>query len=117
MRKMKERTVVALLNENIKGFRRRFKYRKQRKSVYIYCRSKSIAYRFLSDAEQEGFLFADGKRPTQKDHWDIYALNEDLTISYTGWAGHVIFKNALAGNVVRIDYGRYITGVKNYLIV
>ena len=55
--------------------------------------------------------------PTQKEYSDIYAINDDLTISYTGWAGHVLFHNGdRAKNVVRIDYGKYVGGLEDYII-
>ena len=83
--------------------------------TYIYCRSRNIAVRFLANAEAEGFTFSDGIKPTKKEYSDIYAINEDFTISFTGWAGHVLFRSG-DGNVVRIDYGKYLSGADDYYI-
>jgi hypothetical protein len=86
----KERTVAQLLSAREGGFRFPLQHpRKYQnlspKHVYIYCRSSAIARRFLSDAEKEGFLFSDGISPTNKDTTNLYALNNDFTISYTGF--------------------------------
>ena len=110
-----ERTVAQLLGLELKGIRNRLRYGSLPRHTFIYCRSRNIANRFLADAESEGFTFGDGVKPTNKEYSDLYSLHEDLTISYTGWAGHVLFRNA-AGNIVRIDYGRYIAGAPDYRI-
>ena len=85
----KERTVAQLLSAREHGLRFPLQHPKEceklrPKHVYIYCRSSAIARRFLSDAEKEGFLFSDGISPTNKDTTNLYALNNDFTISYTG---------------------------------
>lgn len=110
-----KRTVAQLLGLELKGIRNRLRYGSLPRHTFIYCRSRNIADRFLADAESEGFTFGDGVRPTNKECSDLYSLHDDLTISYTGWAGHVLFRNA-AGNIVRIDYGRYIAGAPDYRI-
>ena len=116
-----KRTVAALLQAKKKeGFKERYCSRRDNDRPelhrYIYCRSKNIAKRFLQDAESEGFTFGDGTAPTQKDADDIFALYEDFTISYTGWAGHMLFRNPGSGNVVRIDYGKYLSGADEYIM-
>lgn len=113
--KIVERTVRALLNADKRNWLQRRRTRYMPRHTYIYCRSRSIAARFLANAEDEGFLFSDGIEPTKKDLNDIYAINEDFTISFTGWAGHVLFKNG-GGNAVRIDYGKYLSGADDYCI-
>ena len=112
--KKTNRTVVALLDTKMKEVFGRFKYRNQPRHTYIYCRSTNIAHLFLQNAEAEGFTFGDGMLPTEKDVSDIYAIYPDYTISYTGWAGYILFKNG-KGNVVRIDYGKYISGAKDWI--
>ena len=115
-----KRTVAALLQtgkkKESKG--RLFGRADQEKPEhrYIYCRSKNIAKRFLKDAEAEGFTFGDGIVPTQKDPDDIFALYDDFTISYIGFAGHMLFHNPGAGKVVRIDYGKYIAEAEDYVM-
>ena len=111
----RNRTVSTLLNMENKGLLNWFHYPHQPRHTYIYCRGKNIAKRFLADAEAEGFTFGDGVLPTEKEYDDIYVINPDLTISYTGWTGHILFKQG-KGNVVKIDYGKYIAGVTDYLM-
>ena len=72
--------------------------------------------RFLRDAEAEGFVFGDKVPPTQKETSDLFAIKEDFSVSCTGWAGHVLFRNLSMGNVVRIDYGKYICGARKYIL-
>ena len=111
-----KRTVTELLGVRSRSLGGRIRYRNLPRHTFIYCRSRNIAARFLADAETEGFAFGDGQRPTAKEYSDIYSLHDDLTISYTGWAGHMAFRNA-AGNIVRIDYGKYIAGAPDYQVV
>ena len=111
-----KRTVTELLGVRSRSLVGRIRYTNLPRHTFIYCRSRNIAARFLADAETEGFTFGDGQRPTAKEYSDIYSLHDDLTISYTGWAGHMAFRNA-AGNIVRIDYGKYIAGAPDYQVV
>lgn len=110
-----QRTVAALLNCQQKGLRNRVKYRKQPRHTYIFCRSSNIARLFLVNAAKEGFSFGNGDSPHEKETSDLFTINDDFTISYLGWAGHVLFKNA-GGNIVRIDYGKYLSGAKDYIM-
>ena len=83
--------------------------------VYIYCKSENICRRFFMDAEAEGFTFGDGIKPTEKETSDIFALCDDWTISYTGFAAHMMFRSqdSLAKkSPARIDYGKYLSGAK-----
>lgn len=116
---MKKRTVAALMTVNQKGLINRFRNRKQPRHTYVYCGSRNIAKLFLENAEREGFAFGDGVLPTEREPDDLFAIKEDFTISYTGWAGHVMLKNAhseASGNIVRIDYGKYISGSGDYVM-
>ena len=108
-----KRTVTELLAVKNKSLIGRIRYRNLPRHTFIYCRSRNISARFLADAEAEGFTFGDGKKPAEKEYDDIFSLHDDLTISYTGWAGHVLFRNAV-GNLIRIDYGKYIAGASDY---
>ena len=113
--KYKERTIAELLCREKKVLRtlvRGLTHRNAPRHTYIYCRSRAVARRFLQDAEKEGFLFGDGVLPTRKGTDSLFAIRDDLTISYTGWAGHMLFRNPSMGNVVTIDYGSYICGKK-----
>ena len=62
---------------------------------------------FLQDAENEGFLFRDGVKPTQREADSIFAINDDMTINYVGFVGHVAYQAAdRIGNkpLIKIDY-------------
>lgn len=75
--------------------------------IYVYLANEDICKRFLQDAENEGFTFADGTKPTQKHTSDVIALNPDLTINYVGFVGHLAIQAAnRIGNqpLIRIDY-------------
>lgn len=79
--------------------------------VYVYMSSEEICNRFLHDAEKEGFIFCDGVKPTERESTDIYALNQNRTINYVGFIGHIAFQSAKKiGNqkLVKIDYEKYI---------
>ena len=111
-----KRTVTELLGVKSTSLIGRIRCRNLPRHTFIYCRSRNIAARFLADAEAEGFTFGDGQKPTAKEYSDIYSLHDDLTVSYTGWAGHLAFRSA-AGNIVRIDYGKYIAGAPDYQVI
>ncbi len=79
--------------------------------IYVYLDNADIGKRFLQDAENEGFTFTDGTKPTQKHTSDIIALNADATINYVGFVGRVAFQAASKiGNqpLVKIDYREYL---------
>ena len=117
----KERTVAQLLSARDCGHRFLLQNPKEceklrLKHVYIYCRSSAIAKRFLTDAETEGFLFCDGAAPTGKEAVNLYALNDDFTMSYTGLVAHMMFGRKDVGNVMWVDYGKYVSGEKSWLV-
>lgn len=75
--------------------------------IYIYLATADIGKRFLQDAENEGFMFRDGVKPTQREADSIFAINDDMTINYVGFVGHVAYQAAdKIGNkpLVKIDY-------------
>lgn len=85
--------------------------------VYVFCATDELSRRFMQDAENEGFVFADGAKPTERSIDDIMAINNDMTINYVGFVGHIAFKNAFSVGgkaLVKVDYGKYINGEKFY---
>lgn len=77
------------------------------KKIYIYLESKEAGTLFLKQAEKENFTFGDGQKPTKRKADRIFALNEDFTINYVGFAGHMAFGAAseISGKeLVRINY-------------
>lgn len=79
--------------------------------VYVHVKNEEIRDRFLQDAEEEGFTIG-GKKPMEKEEKsDIYAINDDGTLNYVGFAGHIAFKQAdsVGGRrLLKIDYEKYI---------
>ena len=76
---------------------------KETRPVYIHTPSKALAKDFLKQAEKEGFLFGDGKRPTKKPLDDYYALHQDLTMNYIGFVGRLKWKSGQE-DILRIEY-------------
>ena len=79
----------------------------QNSRIYIYLATTDIGKRFLQDAENEGFMFRDGVKPTQREADSIFAINDDMTINYVGFVGHVAYQAAdKIGNkpLIKIDY-------------
>ncbi len=75
--------------------------------IYIYLATEEISRRFLRDAENEGFTFRDGVKPTQRDADSIFAINDDMTINYVGFVGHMAYQAAdrISNKpLIRIDY-------------
>ena len=71
------------------------------------------------DAENEGFTFGDGKKPTARPGNNLYVVNCDWTISHVGWAGHMAFQSAkriCEQELIRVDYERYLLGEENFVI-
>lgn len=87
--------------------------------VYVYLRNEVIIRKFLKDAENEGFNFGDGEKPTARPGNNLYVVNRDWTISHVGWAGHMTFQSAkrIGGQeLFRVDYEKYLLGEEEYLI-
>ena len=76
---------------------------KETRPVYVYMPSKALAKDFLKQAEKEGFLFSDGKRPTKKPLDDYYALHQDLTMNYIGHIGRLRYDSNDDG-ILRVEY-------------
>lgn len=76
---------------------------RETRPVYIHTPSKAIAKDFLKQAEKEGFLFSDGKKPTKRPLDDYYALHQDLTMNYIGYVGRLHWKSG-QNNILRVEY-------------
>ncbi len=75
--------------------------------IYVYLAAEDICKHFFEEAEKEGFTFGDGVRPTQKHTSDIIAVNDDMTINYVGFIGHIAFQAANkidSQPLIKIDY-------------
>ncbi|QCT06874.1 hypothetical protein [Ruminococcus bovis] len=80
--------------------------------VYVYFKTADLCQQFLNQAEQEGFAFQDGVKPTERHISDVIAVNKDYTINYVGTVGHIAFGSNVQkiGNesLIRIDYADFI---------
>lgn len=84
-------------------------------NVYILLRNKPIRFRFMADAAMEGITYKDGTPATDREADDIMALQPDGTICYVGWVGRLFYRIG-EGNILRVDYKKYIDGEENYII-
>ena len=80
--------------------------------IYVYLETEDVGKQFLQDAENEGFTFCDGIKPTARTPANIMAVNQDNTINYVGFVGHIAFQTA--SNIdnkplVKIDYREIIS--------
>ena len=79
--------------------------------VYIYVPNKDIEKKFLEDAEEEGYTFGNGFRPTGSLGNDLYRIYKDMTLCHVNFFGHAAFDNKNIGSLDDrhyIDYGKYI---------
>ena len=79
--------------------------------VYVFLADEVIGRQFLEQAEQEGFTFPDGVKPTQR-HWsELMAVNHDGTINYVATNGRIAWSSGaetVGGEaLIRVDYRKY----------
>ena len=81
--------------------------------VYVYLANSDVGEKFLLQAEQEGFTFTDGAKPTERCYAEIMAVNRDITINFVGMNGRIAFGSGAKtiGNetLIRIDFEKYIS--------
>lgn len=85
------------------------------KKVYIFLRTEDIRHRFMSDADQEGITFGDGVKASEREADEIMALQDNGTICFLGWAGHMCYYHS-KDTATRIDYEKYVYNCEDYLI-
>lgn len=77
--------------------------------VYVHLATQELALQFLRQAEEEGFTFRDGAKPTTRGATEVMAVNPDHTLNYIGFAGHVAFRSnidTITGmKLLRFRYG------------
>ena len=82
--------------------------------VYVYLSDDETGNRFLRMAEDEGFTFADGARPTERQYEEIMAVNHGKTLNYVGTAGRIAFgagAETVGGErLIRVDFRKYAAG-------
>lgn len=86
--------------------------------VYVYLSNVAVGERFLQQAEDEGFVFADGAKPTERCYAEIMAVNGNLTINFVGTNGRIAFGSGVKkigdDELIRVDFEKYIGGATDY---
>ena len=86
--------------------------------VYVYLANVAIGEQFLQQAEDEGFTFADGAKPTERCYAEIMAVNGNKTINFVGANGRIAFgsgaKKIGDQKLIRVDYEKYLTDAADY---
>ena len=90
----------------------------QGKKVYVFIGSEKVCREFLTLAGNEGFTFGDGVKPTEKHSSDVFAVNDNGTISYVGIVGRTAIgskvKETGGKEIVKVDFDKYISGDDDY---
>lgn len=73
------------------------------KPIYVHLVDHQTILRFLRDAENQGFTFSDGAKPTEKHISDFFVLHSDLSMNYAGAVGRIAYQ-CKADNIIRINY-------------
>lgn len=90
--------------------------------VFLYFPDSSVRDRFITDAIEEGVTYGDGVSLREREPESIMALNENMTINFVGFAGHMHFLQASSESqirtkpLIRVDYGRYAAGDEYYIL-
>lgn len=104
------RTIDELLNNNA--------------AVWFYCESEEIGKKFLQDAENEGYTFVNGTKPTENGWGHILVPHKDKTIAYLSlmiWT--MAFSQQFTTDsrtkrrvkLIKIEYKKYINGEEDYI--
>ena len=73
------------------------------KPVYVHLPNDEAARQFLIDAENQGFIFSDGAKPTEKVPDLFFAVHPNMTMNYIGTVGRIAYQ-CKAENIIRLDY-------------
>lgn len=93
------RTIKDLVNQN-------------NDKVYVYLANDEIGNKFMQQAEDEGFTFNDGAKPTSRCYAEIMAVNDNYTINFVGSVGRMAFGSGAETvgqkHILRLNYEEYI---------
>ncbi len=96
-------------------------------TLYIHCASPAVKAMLARDLTEQGFRFRDGTSPEQREIDSLMCVHRDYTIGFCGFACQVQYnigqpdqleyckKNSERG-ATRIDYARFISGEKKYVL-
>ena len=73
------------------------------KPVYVHLSNGDTARQFLIDAENQGFVFSDCAKRTEKMPDLFFAVHPDMTMNYIGTVGRIAYQ-CKAKNIIRFDY-------------
>ena len=73
------------------------------KPIYIHLSNYGVAQQFLVDAENQGFTFSDGEKPTKKHTSDFFVLHSDFSMNYIGAIGRMAYQ-CHSDNIICLDY-------------
>jgi hypothetical protein len=59
--------------------------------VYLELPNDAKGNEFMKRAEEEGFTFKDGVKPTERDYSRVMAINKDKTLNYLGAMGMMAY--------------------------
>lgn len=86
--------------------------------AYVYLSNDEIGNKFMQMAEDEGFTFGDGVKPTERQYAEVMAVNHNFTINYVGVNGRMAFgsgaKTIGEERLIRIDFRKYISDTNEY---
>lgn len=100
-----EKTIKNLVNQNTG-------------KVYVYLANDEIGNKFMQQAENEGFAFNDGAKPTSRCYAEIMAVNKNYTINFVGSIGRMAFGSGAetvnGEKLIRVDYEKYVNEESDY---
>lgn len=86
--------------------------------TYVYLANDEIGNKFMQMAEDEGFTFGDGVKPTERQYAEVMAVNHNSTINFVGVNGRMAFgsgaKTIGEERLIRIDFRKYISDTNEY---
>lgn len=100
------RTIKNLVNQNDER-------------VYVYLANNELGNKFMHQAEEEGFVFEDGAKPTSRTYAEIMAVNGNITINFVGSIGRMAFGSGAetvnGQKLLRVDFAKYANGESDFL--
>lgn len=79
--------------------------------IYVYLANGEIGNKFMQQAEDEGFTFNDGAKPTSRCYAEIMAVNDNYTINFVGSVGRMAFGSGAetvnGQKLLRVDFAKY----------
>lgn len=96
----KEKSIKELVNSN-------------QERAYVFLADKETETRFIADADAQGYTFEDGRKLSERESSNFYALNRNKTVNFLNSIGRIAFQ-CNAEHIVRVDYKKYISGNEDY---